>query len=68
MAGRTAERAHLFDQQQRLSLVEKDLDEHEGFFEAFKSELGKMKGIMLGILVSTTTAAILLALNLVAGK
>lgn len=63
---RTAERGPHFSDAQRIALAEKDLDEHDGFFDAFKTELGKMKGIMLGILVSTTTAAILLALNLVA--
>lgn len=63
---RTSERVDTFTDAQRIALVERDLDDHDGHFRAFKDELGKLKGIMFGILVSTTTAAILLAMNLVA--
>ena len=42
----------------RMSLIEHDLDE-------FESALTTIKTLLIGILVSTTTAAILLAINLV---
>jgi hypothetical protein len=56
-----------FDVPQRLHLVEVDLDHQDERFEDIMAKLGRMQGIMLGILVSTTTAALLLAANLVAG-
>jgi hypothetical protein len=56
-----------FDLPQRLHLVEVDLNMHDERFEEMMAKLGRMQGIMLGILVSTTTAALLLAANLIAG-
>lgn len=49
----------------RLRLVEDDLDKHDENFRELRDELGKIKGILVGILVSVTTAALLLAINLV---
>ena len=62
--GRVAERADMPDPV-RLRLIESDLDDHDDDFDKLGAELAKIKGIMIGILVSTTTAAILLAINLV---
>lgn len=57
-----------FDVPGRLRLVENDLDDHDALFADLRAELGRIKGIMIGILVSTTTAAIMLAVNLAVGK
>jgi tetrahydromethanopterin S-methyltransferase subunit G len=57
-----------FDVPQRLHLVELDLDAHDEVFQEIRSELGRMKGIMLGILISTTTAALMLAATLAVGR
>lgn len=62
-----ARRKETFDLPQRLHLVEIDLDAHDEQFEELMAKLGRMQGIMLGILISTTTAALLLAANLMAG-
>lgn len=62
-----ARRKDEFDLPQRMHLVEIDLDQHDQRFDDLMSKLGRMQGIMLGILVSTTTAALLLAANLMAG-
>ena len=51
-----------------ISEVGDDLDETERTVEAFKSEVAKVKGILLGILVSVTTGTILLAANLFTGQ
>lgn len=63
-----ARRKQEFQEGQRLHLVEMDLDAHDELFEDIRAELGRMKGIMLGILVSTTTAALLLAATLAVGR
>lgn len=60
-----ARRKEEFEIPQRLHLVEVDLDAHDEFFDDLRTELGRIKGIMVGILISTTTAALLLAINLV---
>ncbi len=52
----------------RLLLAERDLDDHEAELRTFDDRLGKMLGILIGILVSTTTAAVLLALNLLVSQ
>jgi hypothetical protein len=57
-----------FDVPQRLHLVEQDLDAHDDVFGEIRAELGKLKGIMLGILISTTTAALMLAATLAVGR
>lgn len=62
-----ARRKEDFDVPQRLHLVELDLDAHDDRFEEIMAKLGRLVGIGLGILVSTTTAALLLAANLVVG-
>lgn len=45
-----------------------ELDEAERERALDRKELARMKGIMFGILISTSTGSILLALNLIAGK
>lgn len=60
---RTQERKD-FTEGVRLALAEKDLDEHDAAFDRFANELAKIKGILIGILVSVTTACILMVVNL----
>lgn len=48
-----------------LILIDKDLDDHEFDITELSSRLDKIMWALIGILISTTTAAILLALNLV---
>lgn len=48
----------------RLILVDRDLDEHEIDIEVLSSRLDKILWALVGILISTSTAAILLALNM----
>lgn len=62
---RTASREQQFNELQRLVLVEQDLDDHDQSFDRLAAELAKIKGILIGILISVTTAAIMLAVNLV---
>lgn len=58
-----------FDQGVRLQLVEEDVDDLEDelakAIDKLSGELAKIKGVLLGMLISVTTAAILLAVNLV---
>lgn len=63
-----ARRKDDFDLPQRLHLVELDLDHQDEVFDQIRSELSRMKGIMLGILISTTTAALMLAATLAVGR
>jgi len=64
---RTAERSGLAPSERWL-LAERDLDDHDDLLETLNERVGKMVGLMVGILISTTTASILLALNLVVGR
>lgn len=59
-----AEKRSGIDIPNRLRLVEDDLDKHDATFAELRDELAKIKGILIGILVSVTTAALLLAINL----
>lgn len=52
----------------RVGLLEADADEHDNVLDQMNERIGKMLWAMVGILVSTTTAAILLALNLAVGR
>ena len=56
-----------FDTPTRLTLVEGDLDGLEGGLGAFREEIaGEVKSlrtVLIGILISVATAAILLAIN-----
>lgn len=52
----------------RVGLLEADADEHDNVLEQMNERIGKMLWAMIGILVSTTTAAVLLALNLAVGR
>jgi hypothetical protein len=64
---RTAERAQL-DAPTRFLLAEKDLDDHAADIGALDERLGKILWALVGILISTSTAAVLLALNLVVNR
>lgn len=64
---RTAERAGM-DHPTRLYLVEKDADDHEERLDAFDARLGKILWALVGVLISTATSAILLALNLAVAR
>lgn len=48
-----------------LILIDKDLDDQEFDITELSSRLDKIMWALIGILISTTTASILLALNLV---
>lgn len=65
--GRVADRSD-FDTPVRLRLVEGDLDKADENLAQMNDRIGKMLWALLGILISTTTAAILLALNLAVGR
>ncbi len=69
---RTAERAPLYTDAQRIALAEKDLDEIDDTFAALRAELAgaraelaALRQVLVGLLVAVTTASILLAINLV---
>jgi hypothetical protein len=64
--GRTTDRANL-PEGVRLQLAEKDLDEHDEEMAEIKAQNAKVLWALVGILISTATASILLALNLAVG-
>lgn len=64
---RTTERAAL-DLPTRFLLAEKDLDDHAADIGALDERLGKILWALVGILISTSTAAVLLAMNLVVAR
>lgn len=66
MGSRTSER-HGLDVPTRFLLAERDLDEHEEEIDAIRAANSKILWALVGILISTTTASILLALNLAVG-
>ncbi len=57
-----------FTEEVRLRLVEDDLDEHETLMAAVTERLSKILWAVVGVLISVTTSAILLAINLGVGK
>lgn len=67
MSSRNADRRD-HDDHTRIVLLEKDVDDIALDFAELKMSTQRMVGILMGILVSTATAAILLALNLVVGR
>ena len=67
MSSRNADRRD-HDDRTRIVLLEKDVDDISGDLVELRMSTQRMVGIMMGILVSTATAAILLALNLVVGR
>ena len=60
---RTEKRAG-FDMTVRMSLVEQDLDAQEGMMTALLDESRKGNRLLMGVLVSLSTGAILLAADL----
>lgn len=62
-ASRAAAR-QAFDQETRVALLEGDIDEFELTMNALRSELGGIRRVLVGLLVSVTTACILLAINI----
>jgi len=64
--GRVADRTG-FDDKSRLTLLESDADKHDELFENLERRMAKIQAILVSILVSVSTASILLALNLVVG-
>ena len=57
-----------FTDKVRLRLVEDDIDEIEGGMAALNDRLGKILWAVVGVLISVTTSAILLAINLGVAK
>lgn len=64
---RTPDRKGL-DVEFRFLLAEGDLDRFEVAIGELTDKLGRILWAMLGLLVSVTTAAVLLALNLAVGR
>lgn len=52
-----------FDQLTRLALLENDADEAETRFRSMADDMKAIKTYLLGILISVTTASIVLAIN-----
>lgn len=48
----------------RVTLLEGDADKGEGALEAFRLELRGIRNVMVGLLISVSTGAVLLAVNL----
>jgi hypothetical protein len=65
--GRTEERRGM-ETDVRFLMAERDLDDHSKTITALDERLGKILWALGGILISTSTAALLLALNLVVGR
>lgn len=68
---RTAERAPLYTDAQRIAMLERDLDDTDGIHDGLRSEIAAVRAeiaalrqVLVGILVAVTTASILLAINL----
>lgn len=55
-------------ERQMLSSTAHDLDNHDADFASLTKRLDRMNGILVGILISVATSAIMLALNLVVAK
>lgn len=64
---RSSDRRDL-DTSTRVLFAENDLDRMEQFQVELQDRLGRVLWALLGILISTTTAAVLLALNLAIGR
>jgi len=56
------------DMPTRLVLAEHEIEEHGKDISALQAQLSKVLWALVGILISTSTAAILLALNLVVSR
>jgi hypothetical protein len=65
MSPRVTDRAH-FTPETRISLVESDLDTIDARLLDTNERLGKILWALVGLLISVTTASVLLAINLVA--
>lgn len=55
-----------YPQDIRIQLIEQDLDSHEKLYKALEGRLAGIQSVLIGILVSVTTASILLVINLAA--
>lgn len=53
-----------FDEPVRITLLESDADKAEEGLEAFRLELRGIRNVLVGLLLSIATAAVLLAINL----
>lgn len=54
------------DTDQKVNAAGDDLDGYDGAFKAFRLELRSIRNVMVGLLISVSTGAVLLAVNLVA--
>ena len=63
MAGRPEQRQHL-EHSVRIELAERDLDQVMHELTTLNERLGRMLWAMVGLMVSVTTAAVLLAINI----
>ncbi len=53
-----------FDVSTRIALIEADVDEFEVALAALANELGGIRKVLIGLLVSISTACVLLAINI----
>lgn len=60
-------RAH-FELPARVTLLETDADNHEIEMDALRGDIRSIKAMMLGVMVSATTATIVGAINLAFGN
>lgn len=67
MAGARSARREQFSEPVRLTLLESDIDDMQTSVETLRRTLESIRNVLIGLLVSITTAAVLLALNLVVG-
>lgn len=56
-----------FTQAVRITLIEDDIDTVETVMSDLAGELKAIKNVLIGLLISITTAAVVLALNLATG-
>lgn len=68
MAGSRVSERQAFDDRTRLTLVEGDLDAQDNELAAIRGQLGKVLWTMVGLLISVSTACVLLGLNLAVGR
>jgi hypothetical protein len=53
-----------FTETSRIILAEQDLDEHDRMIIAFKEEVRTIKTMLMGVLISASTATVVGAMNL----
>ena len=65
MAERRSARRNLYDDHTRITLLEDDADDTDSAIDHLRDEMKAQTRVLMGILVSVATAAVLLAINIV---